>query len=127
MACGNVNTFAGRVLAAEVRHPVEGLDSECVRGVRQQAPHFYPATQQAVLRGPVADQVPAGETGRFGRPAHGAADGVAQVGSSTIFQRLVPLQNKSGVVDQGVDSAWGWGGFYSRKDNGKTELAFHGL
>lgn len=66
MACGNVNTFTGRVLAAKVRHPVERLDSEGVCGVRQQAPHLHPLNQQAVLRGPVADTVSAGEARLLG-------------------------------------------------------------
>lgn len=61
MACSDVDSFAGRVLAADLRHPVERLDCEGVCGVRQQAPQLQPATQQAVLRGSVADAVSAGE------------------------------------------------------------------
>lgn len=63
---GDVDAFAGRFLAAELRHSVERLDCEAVRGVRQQAPHLHPTTQQAVLLGPVADAVSTGEARSFG-------------------------------------------------------------
>lgn len=66
VACGDVDAFAGRVLAAELRDPVERLDSEGVCGVRQQTPHLQPAAQQAVLRGPVGDAVSAGEAWPLG-------------------------------------------------------------
>lgn len=107
MARGDVDTFTGRVLAADLRHPVERLDGEGVCGVRQQAPHLHPATQQAVLCRPVADAVSAGVARPLGRPAHGALDGVAQVRSAAVVQRLVPLQTESGVVDLGDDAARG--------------------
>lgn len=66
MDCGDVDAFAGRFLAAELRHAIERLDCEAVRGVRQQAPHLHPTTQQAVLLGPVADAVSTGEARSFG-------------------------------------------------------------
>lgn len=66
MTCGDVDTFTGRVLAAELRHPVDRLDGKGVCGVRQQAPHLNPATQQAVLRGAVADAVTTGQARSFG-------------------------------------------------------------
>lgn len=91
MACGDVDTFTGRVLSAELRHPVDCLDGEGVCGVRQQAPHLHPATQKAVLSGPVADAVSAGKARSLGCPAHEAPDCVAQVCSAAVVQRLVPL------------------------------------
>lgn len=66
MACGDVDTFTGRVLAAELRHPIQRLDSEGVCGVRQQPPHLQPTTQQAVLPRTVADAVAAGEARPLG-------------------------------------------------------------
>lgn len=115
MACGDVDAFTGRVLAAELRDPVERLDSEGVRSVRQQTPHLQPAAQQAVLRGPIGDAVSAGEARPLGWPAHGAPDGVAQVCAAAVVQRLVPLQTERGVVDLGDDAAWGRGRSYSDK------------
>lgn len=66
MGGGDVDTFTGRFLAAELRHPVERLDCKDVRGVRQQAPHLQPAIKQAVLRGPVADAVSTGDARPLG-------------------------------------------------------------
>lgn len=105
MGGGDVDTFAGRLLAAELRYPVEGLDGEDVRGVRQQAPHLQPAFQQAVLRRPVADAVPAGQARTLGRPARRAPDGVAQVRPAAAVEWLVPLQTESAVVHLGGDGA----------------------
>lgn len=115
MVCGDVDTFTGRVLAAELRYPVEGLDSEGVCGVRQQTPHLQPATQQAVLLGPVGDAVAAGEARPLGCPAHRAPDSIAQVCSAAVVQRLVPLQTERGVIDMGDDAARGRGRSYSDK------------
>lgn len=106
MGSGDVDTFAGRFLAAELRHPVERLDCKDVRGVRQQAPHLQPALQQAVLRGPVAHTVSAGQARPLGRPARRAPDGVAQVCSAAAVQRLVPLQTERAIVHPGDDAAW---------------------
>lgn len=66
MRGGDVDTFTGRFLATEVRHPVECLDRKDVSGVRQQAPHLQPAMQQAVLCRPVADTFSAGQARPLG-------------------------------------------------------------
>lgn len=105
MARGDVDTLAGRVLGAELRNAVESLDREGVCGLRQKPPHLHPASRQAVLPGSVADAVSAGQTRPFGRPAHEAPDGVAQVRSAAVLQGLVPLQTERGVVDLGDDAA----------------------
>lgn len=105
MAGGDVDTVAGRLLAAELGHPVERLDAEGVGGVRQQAPHLHPTTQQAHLLGPVADAVSAGEARPLGRAAHRAPDSVGHVRPAAVVQRLIPLQAERGVVDLGADAA----------------------
>ena len=122
MAGSDVDAFTGRVLAAEGRHPVERLDGEGVGGVRQQAPHLHPATQQALLGRPVADTVSAGEALSTGRPAHGAPDRVAHVGSAPVVQGLVPLQAEGGVVDLGADATRGWRSFYSDEERNCLNL-----
>lgn len=99
MACSNVDTFAGRLLLAELRHPVKCLNSERIRCVWQQAPHLYPVTQQAVFRRPVTDAVSAGEAPFLWWPAQRAPDGVAQVVSAAAVQRLIPIQSDCGEVD----------------------------
>lgn len=109
VARGDVDALAGGALAAQLRHPVERLYGEGVRGVRQHAPHLHPAAQQAVLGGPVADAVPAGQARSLGRPARRAPDGVAQVRPAAVVQRLVPLQSERGVVGLGDDAARGRG------------------
>lgn len=91
MAGGDVDAFTGGLLAAERRHPVERLNREGVRGVRQQAPHLHSASQQAVLRGAIADAVPAREARTLGGPADGAPDGVGQVFPAAVVHGLVPL------------------------------------
>ncbi|KAF3840871.1 hypothetical protein F7725_006733 [Dissostichus mawsoni] len=98
VAGGDIDTSTGRVLAADMRHPVERLHCEGVCGLRQQAPHLHPATQQALLLGPVADAVPAGQAGALRGPAEGASDGVAQVCSAAVVQRLIPLQAERGFI-----------------------------
>lgn len=112
VAGGYVDAFAGRLLVAERRHAVQRLDREGVRGVRQQAPHLHPATQQAVLRGAVADAISARKARPLGRPADGASDGVAQVFPAAAVHGLVPLQSEHGVVDPWVEVAWSGGRFY---------------
>ena len=66
MACGDVDTFTGRVLVAEVRDPVDRLDGEGVCGVRQQAQHLHLAIQQAMLCWPIGDAVSTGEARSLG-------------------------------------------------------------
>lgn len=105
MRGGDVDTFTGRLLATEVRHPVECLDRKDVSGVRQQAPHLQPALQQAVLGRPVADTFSAGQARPPGRSARGAPDRVAQVCSAAVVQRLVPLETERAVVHLGDDAA----------------------
>lgn len=105
MARGDVNTFAGGLLGAEVRNAIESLDGEGVRGVRLQAQHLHPATQQAFLRRAVAHGVSAGNARALGRPAVRAPDGVVQVCSAAVFQRLVPLQDECGVIHVGDDAS----------------------
>lgn len=115
MACGDVDTFTGRVFATELWDPVERLDCEDVCGVRQQAPNFQPATQKAVLCWPVADAVSAGEAWSFGWPADRAPDAVAQVCSATVIQRPIPLQTERGVVNLSDNATWGRGRSYKNK------------
>lgn len=109
MAWGDVHTLTGGVFGAQLRYPVERLDSEGVCGVRQQAPHLHPTTEQAVLCGPVADAVSTGQARSLRWPAHGALDRVAQVCSSATVQGLVPLQGERGVIDLWDDAARGRG------------------
>lgn len=110
MGGGDVDAPAGRLLAAELRHPVEGLDGEDVGGVRQQPPHLQPSVQQAVLCRPVAHAVAAGQARTLRRAARRAPDRVAQVGPAAAVQRLVPLQAEGAVVHLGDDAARGGGG-----------------
>lgn len=110
MGGGDVDAPAGRLLAAELRHPVEGQDGEDVGGVRQQPPHLQPALQQAVLGRPVAHAVTAGQARALGRAARRAPDRVAHVSPAAAVQRLIPLQGEGAVVDLGDDAArrrWG--------------------
>lgn len=85
MVCGDVDTLAGWTLAAELGHSVERLDREGVCGVRQQTPDLHPAAQQAVLHGPVADAVSAGQARPLRRPAQGTLDCIAQVCSAAVI------------------------------------------
>lgn len=107
MVGGDVDAVAGRLLAAQLGDAVERLHGEGVGGVRQQAVNLHPPTQEALLRRAVADAVPAGQAHAPGGLAHGAPDGVAQVGSVAVVQRLVPLQDEGGGVDVGADAARG--------------------
>lgn len=117
MGRSDVDTFTGRLLGTEPRHPVECLNSESVRCVRQQAPHLHLASQQAVLRRPVTDAVSAGQARFLWRPAQRAPHGVAQVCSAAVIQRLAPIQSERGEVYGGVDAARSRGSFYSERNS----------
>lgn len=106
MCGGDVDTFTGWFLAAELRHAVERLDCKNVRGLGQEAPDLHPALHQAVLGRPVTDAVSAGQAGAACRPAHGAPDRIAQVRPAAALQRLVPLQAQRAVVHLSDDAAW---------------------
>lgn len=107
MRGGDVDTFTGWFLAAELGHAVERLDGKNVGGLWQEAPDLHPALHQAVLGRPVAEAVSAGQARGAGRPAHRAPDGVAQVCPAAALQRLVPLQAQRAVVHLGHDAARG--------------------
>lgn len=106
MCGGDVDTFTGWFLAAELRHAVECLDCKNVRGLGQEAPDLHPALHQAVLCRPVTDAVSAGQARGGGCPAHGAPDRVTQVSPAAALQRLVPLQAQRAVIHLSDDAAW---------------------
>lgn len=106
MSGGDVDAFAGRFLAAELRHPVQCLDCKDVGGLGQEAPDLHPALHQAVLGRPVADAVPAGQARGPRCPAHGAPDRITQVRPAAALQRLVPPEAERAVIHLRDDAAW---------------------
>lgn len=106
MCGGDVDTFTGWFLAAELRHAIECLDCKNVGGLGQEAPDLHPALHQAMLGRPVADTVSAGQARGAGCPAHGAPDRITQVCPAAALQRLVPLQAQRAVIHLSDNAAW---------------------
>lgn len=105
MCGGDVDTFTGWFLAAELRHAVECLDCKNVGGLGQEAPDLHSALHQSVLGRPVTDAVSAGQARGAGCPAHDAPDRITQVCPAAALQRLVPLQAQRAVIHLSDDAA----------------------